>query len=283
LGWSAWLSGERREQRAQYRLLEYPWADLQNGPQSFSFNSDGSYSRWNLVVTVSAAGEEDCLEFKLDGEILPWNTTGFDDREFYMWSGVEGLAAGRHNFSVRTKTPSTHPDIPRMICSIRFHEYGNEEEFHSSNSYVSAYPTWDYYGSKSFRPTNEGCLMRNMTYNRFCPVCQEGMWAQFLARVSLIDNVTVSENSNANGTRDVTVQTLKLGQLRQPGNEMENEALEIKWFRDNQEQVAMRDQFEINAGPGNWMVEVHLNTTEVRHDPRNLLTSTAEFIIPNPF
>lgn len=99
LGWTAWLSGEKKEERAIYRLLEYPWADLSKGSQSFTFTSDGAYSRWNLVVSVSAAGEEDSLEFLLDGEALTWKTNGYDDREFYLWSGTEGLTAGQHNFT----------------------------------------------------------------------------------------------------------------------------------------------------------------------------------------
>lgn len=82
-----------------FRLLQYPWADLSQGARSFTFNSDGSYSRWYLLASVSAAGEEDSLEFLLDGEPLPWKTTGFDDREFYSWSGNEGFTAGRHNFT----------------------------------------------------------------------------------------------------------------------------------------------------------------------------------------
>lgn len=99
LGWTSWLAGAKREERAMYRLLEYPWADLSRGPKSFSFTSDGNYNRWYLEVTVSAAGEEDSLEFLLDGQVLPWKTTGFDDREFYGWSGNEGLTSGRHNFT----------------------------------------------------------------------------------------------------------------------------------------------------------------------------------------
>ncbi|CAL8080671.1 unnamed protein product [Orchesella dallaii] len=281
LGWTAWLSGEQKEERAIYRLLEYPWADLNRlGPQTFNFTSDGDWSRWNLVLTVSAAGEEDSLEFTLDGEVLPWKTTGYDDREFYEWGANEGLSAGPHSLTVRSKTPSTNPDIPRMICSIRLHEYGTEDEFHSDNSYVSAYPTWNINFRKSFRPTSEGCLMRNMTTTQFCPVCQEGMWAQFLERVSLIDNVTVSESSS-DGRREVTVNTIKLGQLRAPGNEVPGETLEVKWIRNNQEQSELRDQFTVNAEPGNWAVEVHFNTTEVRYDPRNLLTSSQNFVVPN--
>lgn len=82
-----------------YRLLQYPWADLSRGAQTFSFTSDGSYSRWYLLVSVSAAGEEDSLEFTLDGQVLPWRTTGFEDREFYSWNGDQGFTSGSHTFS----------------------------------------------------------------------------------------------------------------------------------------------------------------------------------------
>lgn len=93
--WGHWLThGPARAERAIYRLLEYPWADLELGEQTFTFTSDGLYSRWYIVVSVSAAGEEDSLEFTLDGEILPWQTRGYEDREFYDWFGDEGLSEG---------------------------------------------------------------------------------------------------------------------------------------------------------------------------------------------
>lgn len=93
--WGHWLSHENiRVERAVYRLLVYPWADLSLGEQSFTFSSDGEYSRWYLHVSVSAAGEEDSLEFILNGEVLPWESRGFDDREFYSWYGYEGLSQG---------------------------------------------------------------------------------------------------------------------------------------------------------------------------------------------
>lgn len=93
--WGHWLNSESvREERAVYRLLEYPWADLSLGEQSFTFTSDGQYSRWYLDLSVSAAGEADSLEFTLDGEILPWESRGSDDREFYDWFGDEKFSAG---------------------------------------------------------------------------------------------------------------------------------------------------------------------------------------------
>lgn len=203
--WGHWLSREDlRVERVTYRLLEYPWADLSDGEQSFTFVSDGQYSRWYLLLSVSAAGEEDSLEFLLDGEVLPWASRGSDDREFYDWYGDEGFpageihtifltfcyknirVAGNHSFSVRSKTPSTNPDIPRMICSVQLHEFGDEDEFTMDNDHISAYTIWDERKRVTYRPTNAGCLMRNMTTNQFCSVCKEGMWHQFLARISLI-------------------------------------------------------------------------------------------------
>lgn len=94
--WGHWLSsaGQVRAERAIYRLLEYPWADLSLGTRTFTFTSDGQYSRWFLEASVSAAGEENSLEFILDGEILPWQSRGSDDREFYRWSGNSGFSQG---------------------------------------------------------------------------------------------------------------------------------------------------------------------------------------------
>ncbi|KAJ6636489.1 hypothetical protein Bhyg_15079 [Pseudolycoriella hygida] len=278
--WGHWLSGESvREERVIYRLLEYPWANLSLSEQSFSFSSDGQYSRWYLLLSVSAAGEEDSLEFILDGEILPWQSRGSDDREFYDWYRDEGLAAGNHTFSVRSKTPSTNVNIPRMICSVQLHEFGNEDEFHIGNDYISAYPVWDERRRVTYRPTNAGCLMRNMTNIQFCSVCKEGMWHQFLRRISLIDGISVSKVPNADSTKRVVLKTLKLGQLRESGNEVDNERLEVRWSHSGLEQTEFNDRFEIDAKIGYWSVSVQLITDEVRNDPNQLLQDIEHFTV----
>lgn len=82
-----------------------------------------------------------------------------------------------------------------MICSVRLFEFGNEDEYHMDNDFVSAYATWDVSRRVNYRPTNAGCLMRNMTLTEFCPVCKEGMWYQFLQRISLIGIVSVKNHS----------------------------------------------------------------------------------------
>jgi len=279
LGWASWLSGPAKEQRAMYRLLEYVWEDLSIRDVELSFNSDGAYSSWYMVISVTAAGEEDCLEFILDGEVLPWTSSRSDDREFYDWYGTEGFSNGRHTLVIRSKTPSTNPDIPRMVASVDLHEFGSSEEFVQDNSYISAYPTWNWLNRKSYRPTNAGCLMRNMTHNEFCPVCREGIWSQFLRRVSLIDGLEFDPIGNPDSPRGVKVNTLGLGQLRAPGNEVDGEVLEVRWTRNGQEQEAFRDQFYINAEPGTWTVEVRLETPEIRDDPLGLLVESESFTV----
>jgi hypothetical protein len=272
LGWTSWLTGPLREERSIYRILEYPWHNLANGIKSFTFISDGNYHSWYLLVSVSAAGEEDSLEFLLDGQVLPWATRGFDDREFYDWYGETGFTPGQHTFSVRSKTNPTNPDIPRMIASVTLHEFGSPSEYNQSPDYVSAYPTWSVSRVKTFRPTNAACLMRNMTNNIFCPVCREGMWMQFFQRISLIDSVSVN-------LREVKVETVKLGQLRE-GGVIPGEELEVTWYLNNVEQEDLKNQFEVsNASQGNWRVQVKFITPEVRRDPNNLLTDSQTFTV----
>lgn len=114
--------------------------------------------------------------------------------------------------------------------------------------------------------------------SRFCSVCQEGIWSQFLQRISLIDAVIVAPGASA--PLPVEVQTLRLGQLRAPGNEVVGERLEIRWALNGTEQSQYNDLFSISADEGSWAVTVKLISPEVRADPQNLLTETEYFAIP---
>lgn len=57
LGWTPWLTSNAREERATYRLLEYLWEDLAQTNVTLTFNSDGSYSRWFMTISVTSSGE----------------------------------------------------------------------------------------------------------------------------------------------------------------------------------------------------------------------------------
>lgn len=166
-----------------------------------------------------------------------------------------------------------------MICNIVLHEFGSEAEFRIDNNYYSAYPTWDVSRRVTYRPTNSGCLMRNMTHNELCSVCKEGMWYQFLRRISLIDEVTVSNVVSPDQTRHVVLHTLKLGQLRDSASAIPGEKLEIRWSHGGQLQSGLNDRFDIYAQAGLWSVSVRFVTPEVRNDPTGLLLETENFTV----
>lgn len=83
-------------------------------------------------------------------------------------------------------------------------------------------------------------------------------------------------------TKRVVLNTLRLGQLRQPGTEIDGERLEIRWSHGGQERPEFDDQFEIDAQGGSWSVSVRFVTTEVRNDPNQLLQEVENFTVTFP-
>lgn len=98
----------------------------------------------------------------------------------------------------------------------------------------------------------------------------------------LSDDVTISRNSTEDKTKRVEVSTLKLGQLRAPGNEVLDESLQIRWFHNGQERQEHNDQFAVDAEVGAWSVVVKFLTSEVRNDPNGLLQDYQNFTITFP-
>lgn len=70
--------------------------------------------------------------------------------------------------------------------------------------------------------------------------------------------------------------------MRAPGNEVEDERLEIRWFHGGVERSEFNDQFVINAEGGAWSVAVQFITSEVRYDPNELLKDTETFTVTFP-
>lgn len=92
----------------------------------------------------------------------------------------------------------------------------------------------------------------------------------------------MSKIPNTNNTKRVVLHTLKLGQLREPGNEMEDEHLQVRWSHGGLEILEFNNQFEIDAKIGSWSVTVQLITKEVRNDPNKLLQDTEHFTVTLP-
>jgi len=279
--WKAWLAAPLSAvEQSEIRVQAYAWYDLARGPYTINFQSDGTYSRWLMRYSNSGCDTQDSFQVKLDGVVIPWKTRNTLDRSLEEVFSNTRLSAGQHTLVFTALTPPKPGQPIRQLCSVTLHEYRAEPDFHFDNNFVGAYPTWRQGMARAGnRPTNERCLMRNMTSNVFCPVCFEGMWMQFFAIMSAIDEVVVTcaEFSQA----DVKLVTAQLGQLR-PGGPEPGEHLQVRWSWEGEPQSAFDDMFEFTLASwagGNWRVEVQYITAAVRYDPQRLLQFSQNFVV----
>lgn len=291
--WAHWLTEPDKrpvEQKMTQALLTYPWKDMAEGKQTFTFKTKGDMASWRGMFTVSGYPEMGSLNVTLDGQPLDWKPTRSPinerpdgstmDRQFYHLGDEKGFAAGTHTLTFESGfAPAAGAPI-RQLCSIVIHEFGNAEEFNQDPGYIGAFPSWSLRGAKSFRPMNDQCLMRDMESTILCPVCREGMWLQFLSRMDLIDDVKITPSG---GNTNVQLQAVPLAQLRDRTVANLDEKYTVVWKKGGREQPQFQDKFSFSGSSselrGSWEVTLKYITSEVRKDTRNLLTSKSSFSI----
>lgn len=147
-----------------------------------------------------------------------------------------------------------------------------------------ACPRYSLWNGTTYRPTNEGCLMREVVYPEFCKVCMEGLWLQLLKRIDLIDKITTTCHGTSNKVA-VELATLELAQFRS-GSSPAHEAFEIHWLRNGVAVPIGTNQTKIEVkmeeAVGLWRVEMRLHSSEVRSDPLGYLTTSKAFSITAP-
>jgi len=281
--WTVWLTEPQKIQLedAQIRVQEYAWYNLANGAWGINFTTDGTYSRWGMRYSVSGCDSANSIAITLDGQSIPWKTHNSLDRFIEDVQSPNPLPAGNHRLIFTQLTPPSPGNPIRQLCSVTLHEYKAEPQFHMDDrKFVGAYPTWRQNKVLAgYRPTNEACLMRNMSSTAFCSVCYEGMWMRFFAKMSAIDGATVLCQTN---DLFITLNTVKLGQLRQGGAEP-GEWLQVRWYYNQTLQAEFNDHFQIYASKswsGNWRAEVDYITPLVRADPNKLLHFVHSFLAP---
>jgi len=264
------------QQQSIQRLQSYAWYNLASGPLSLTFTSDGTWAKQYLIFSVSGCETSSSLRIYIDNVQLPWSSSGTLDRQFYPYIFNFGLSAGTHTLRFEG-TLSTTGQI-RQVCNVNLHEYKDESLFKFDNDFVGAYPTWSSSNRLTYRPSNEICLMRNMSSPVFCRPCVENIWLQFLRRISLIDQVTVTGNDTF---VNVSVIAIPLAQLRD--EPVLGERYTVTWSRGGVVDVGLNDVFSWarprSSVTGSWAVTIKFTTLEIRSDPTNLTTSRATFTI----
>ncbi|KAF9189480.1 hypothetical protein BGZ50_000783 [Haplosporangium sp. Z 11] len=288
--WKHWLTDPvPREEKNVIRAQDYAWYDLKKGPYKVKFNSDGQWKRWSLKISHSGVDTDDSFEVYLDGKRLDWTSPGGYDRDFSEWAGNEGFSAGAHEIEFRQGAKYDHePEDPsrpiRQLCSVTMHEFMGEDQYRFDDSVISAYPTFDIRGRKTWRSNHEYCLMRNMASTQLCSICKEGLWHRLLSKASLLDEIRVDcqgEKEGEMSTFGITANLIPLGQFRKDQSKRAaDEVYKIRWFRNGVHQTELDDQVHIQipvADVGIWEFKTEFQTSEVRKDPRGLLKASKVF------
>ncbi|KZT34453.1 hypothetical protein SISSUDRAFT_1115124 [Sistotremastrum suecicum HHB10207 ss-3] len=293
--WSHWLTDELqlgetpRAERSVMSIQAYPWTLLQkNSPYFASFESSGRYARHLLRFSISGVPHQEGLTVEFDGEDIGWQPKkgiGYD-RWHYDFLRNHSLSGGNHTLSFNLS--DSGDESVAQLCSFEVIEYGTEKEFNSTLGHVGAYPTFSLKNETSFRPTNDGCLMRSVTLPNFCSPCLEGLWLSLLRRVDLIDEVTlkcVPSKHSESSLLEIALDLLPLAHLREDAHESlkySAEAYVIHWELngirqegwDNSTVIQIPENAMKGVGEfeeGSVGVHVQFLTLEVRRDVKQLL------------
>ena len=151
------------------------------------------------------------------GQSVSWSPQPHRDRQFFVASLPGEVAPGRHSLSFAATSAAAGGGAgsvgddgsgsPRtVLCHLMVHAVDASDETAAAaaaaggvavaraagaqDALVGAYPIFTGGGELiGYRPTQQGCLMRDMSQRRLCPVCREGLW----------ENLLLSANARAAG------------------------------------------------------------------------------------
>ncbi|KIP02525.1 hypothetical protein PHLGIDRAFT_26549 [Phlebiopsis gigantea 11061_1 CR5-6] len=266
-----------RSERAVMPLQDYAWT-LLNTTTSWTanFSASGTYSRHLVRFSLSGMPESSDLTVELDGEDLKWAPRQYIgvDRWHYDVHRNGGLSDGTHE--VKFTLNNADREGVAQLCSVEILEFGSEGEFNATPGHYSMYPTFSLNNATTFRPTNEDCLMRQVTTPNFCSVCIEGLWMSLLRHVDLIDAV---DTASAEGKLVANLRLVPLAGLR-PAAVEPRESYAVYWTKDGAilTEFTNKTRLEIDVADKDalYAVDVHYTTDEIRVDSDDLTRSHRE-------
>jgi hypothetical protein len=311
-----------RSERAVMPLQDYAWT-LLNASTAWStnFSASGIYSRHLVRFSLSGLPEESDLTVELDGKYLGWKPRkdiGVDRWHYDIYRDG-GLADGDHE--VKFILHNKDREGTAQMCSVEILEFGNGHEYVNDDSFAllltlhssrfnatpghySLYPTsvlcssygiipnrqlfsFSLQNKTTYRPTNEDCLMRQVTTPNFCKVCTEGLWVSLLRRVDLIDDLIVEcpQNTDANEIKfAVELYLVPLANFR-TDSVAPRDSYTIIWTKNGNVLDHFTNNTQLIVGKSDahatHAVNVTYTTEEVRMDKDGLLSSYQEIIFPD--
>jgi hypothetical protein len=211
--WKHWVEGSSVEtHEAKILSGDYVWQNLSSGPYTARFRIPAGMSQMKLELSTVGWSTPDEVAVTLNGQPLAYDGVFHKDRSFFYLPPVPVAAGAPYELRIAERLRDGDNVLGFAVAFAMPADYDFTEDK------VASFATYASGGSKSFRPTHQSCLMRDMRLEHFCVVDQENMWLRFLDRVSLIDDVTVSRSGVSSEVR-LAAPTLP--------------DLEVRWYRQN--------------------------------------------------
>jgi hypothetical protein len=221
-----------------------------------------------MIIDLSSVGwnTPSDVSVKLNGQSLHLDGVFHKDRSFFTIykEGVQEL----QNYSLEIQEEVKDGDNVLGFALA----YALPAHYDLTENKIGAFASYDAWGSKSYRPTHNSCLMKDMRRLNFCMVDQENMWIKFLNRVSLIDSLEFEDL--ADNSRKVSLKTQRLDDLK------------IRWeFCSSANNCRVLEDLEgqkdwilkSDAPKGNYRVKVQFQSSEVRL-PSEVLSDSQSFV-----
>ncbi|WWC95938.1 hypothetical protein V866_002805 [Kwoniella sp. B9012] len=201
LKWKDFLSTPEpvRVEDAKMAVQAYPWWDLDSERFNVTFNSANIYENAHisyptalLRTSLSSIPHPSHINFTLNDDsinLMPYFTKDLEGSLDRRWLDIiiPGLKPGENTIQVELTDKGKEAEAGqggKMLTSLEVIEYGGEGQFNHTIGHIGAYPTFSIKGHVTLRPTNEECLMRNVTHPRFCPVCGAGLRRSLEAKIA---------------------------------------------------------------------------------------------------
>lgn len=249
--WSQWATGKINIHEAKILGGKYVWQDLAAGAFVSNFKTQGIPGEL-LGIDISSVGWESPQDVKVsfDNQEIKFDGNFSVDRNFFFVGPVAGISPGQHVLKIEERLQ----DGNNILGFARIYSYPASYDF--TKNKIGAFATYSEMGRKTYRPTHDSCLMRNMQTEFFCVVDQENLWIKMLGRVRLIDSLQIMDLGN--GRRKIQLAAMSL-------------PLTIRWTKIVQgsseilQDFADQREFELDLAPGDKIrADVSFLTPEVR-------------------
>jgi hypothetical protein len=254
--WKQWVQGETQVHEAELLSGDYVWKNLSQGAYQANFTMPSDKSLLQIELSTVGWSSPSEVAVTLNGTELSYDGVFHKDRSFFNFDPTTVAPGSRYQLKVEERAKDGDNVLGFALA------YAMRSDYDFTSGKIGAFASYDAYGNKSYRPTHNSCLMKDMRRENFCAVDQENMWLKFLERIALLDGVSVSQL--ASGQRRIEA----LGPVSQD--------LVVTWFKKSsgtwQEISELKNQrvWETAGAAGDYRVSVRLQSAEVRAESRSL-------------